>query len=273
MTRSRIISDYQMTEIIGFSVTHDLIVNGFAGRINNPSQYRLRWYSGGSVDLYADPNSPGWTANGGSLNASTQGGLFDMSLNVLDSTSSALRNQVDRVIFNVSGLCFQAADPTVPGYNGGVRPNLGLTSHDTTGYPPGGYNATVADWIAYISAVVTNIKSRYPNALTIILQPNIRGASGVALATQTSNPANPGYDDQTAPAGGAWSAGFGVVRAHYNAPHVANAIARVSSANVHGGWLGSNTNNSNVTDWAGHLTTGEYTTLGQAMADYYNVNL
>jgi hypothetical protein len=267
VSRSLIIADYQMTEVVGFSVTHDLVVNGFAGRISNPSQYRLRWYSGGSVDLYADPNSPGWDANGGTLNPSTQGGLFDMSLNVLDSTSSALRNQVDRVIFNVSGLCFQAADPTVPGYNGGVRPNLGLTSHDTTGYGPGGYTNATADWIAYINAAVTNVKSRYPNVKMILLQPNLRGHNGISLATQSSNSGNPGYDN------GGFSAGFGVVRAHYTAPYVNLAIDSVVRANVRPGWLGENTDNTQVLDWAGHLSTTEYTTLGQAMADYYNANL
>lgn len=264
MTRIPTIDDYQMNLVLGFSVTHDLFTNGFIGRVNHPEKYRLHWYSGGSADLYADPNSPGWDANGGSLNASTQGGLLDYQGNVLDATSSALRAQVDRVIFNVSGLCFQAADPTVPGYNGGVRPNLGLTSHDTTGYGPGGYNVVTADWIAYINAAVANIRTKYTNVRMIILQPNIRGHLGVSLATQSSNSGNPGYDS------GGFSAGFGVVRAHHNAPYINLAIDSVVRANVRPGWFAENTVNTNVTDWAGHLATAEYITLGQDMGDFYN---
>lgn len=270
MTRSLIRTDYLQNEVVGFSVTNDLMRQGFYGRISDPTRWRHRWYSGGSVDLYADRNNPGpWSSNNNSLNPTTTGGLIDSSGTQLDASSQTLRNQVDRIIFNVSGMCFQAADPTTPGYNGGTRPDLGLTSHDTTGYSPGGYVVTVADWIAYINATVSNIRFYYPNVKMILLQPNIGGASGVSLATQTSNPANPGYDDSGAAGGVPWSQGFGIVRAHHNNPYINLAIIRCLSANVRPGWFARNTNNANVTDWAGHLTTAEYISLGQSMADFY----
>src|ERR1700730_4135136 len=48
------------TEIIGFSQTEGWYDGGFSASVPNPGNWQLRWYSGGSVDFWADPNFAGW---------------------------------------------------------------------------------------------------------------------------------------------------------------------------------------------------------------------
>jgi hypothetical protein len=243
-------TDYQRTRVIGFSVTFE-IWSAFYAAIPNPSAWELLWYSGGSLDLYADANNPGWTANNNSLNPSSQGGLINGVGG--DTDPRAGTSSVDRVILNVSGLAAQPADPTVPGYNGGVRPDLGV-SGSTTGYPPGGYNGSTAIWKGYLDLAIANIRSKYPNARMILLQPNIGG---------------PNLSQTTCTTADSSATGFGVVRCTYTSPFIRSAIAAVTRGNVRGGYGALVGDCTDFSDWAGHLHTTPQTTHGQAMATYY----
>src|SRR5205814_5359751 len=48
------------TEFIGFSQTEQFYVTGFIHGVSNPGSWQLRWFSGGSVDLWADRGYGGW---------------------------------------------------------------------------------------------------------------------------------------------------------------------------------------------------------------------
>ncbi len=255
MTRQLQPTDYLRTRVLGISVTFEAWP-AFYAAISNPSAWELLWYSGGSLDCWADTNSPAWTANGNSLNTATQGGL----INGVGGDTNPVTNAsaVDRVILNVSGLAFQAADPTVPGYNGGTRPDLSI-SGSTTGYPPGGYNGTMTIWKAYLDLAIANIRSKYPNAKMILLQPNVGGPSnGSQSACTTAD---------------SFAAGYGVVRSAYTSPYIRSAIAAATRANVRGGFGYFVIDCSDWTDWAGHLSTAAQTAYGQAMATYYDAHL
>src|SRR5258708_6719079 len=73
------------TEFIGFSETEQYYVTGFINSVPNPGAWQLRWFSGGSVDLWADRGYGGW---GGSA----------LVTHCAQSSSSP-----DRVVMNVSG--------------------------------------------------------------------------------------------------------------------------------------------------------------------------
>lgn len=265
MTRELQPSDYQHTRVLGFSVTRS-IWSGFYAAIPNPSAWELLWYSGGSVDVWADPNSHAWTSRdmGGAFlvpsDPGGQGGLINGISDTQDPTVGT--SAIDRVVLNVSGLAAQAADPVLGTYNGGARPSLGLTSHDTTGYPPGGYSHVVSDWVAYIGATIANIRSKYPNCRMILLQPNIAGPSfGIC-----TDPSNNNSD----------SIAFGI-RCTDTTRYIRSAISALTKANVRGGFGAFASGCSDFADWAGHLVaTGApspQTLHGQQMAAYYQSNL
>jgi hypothetical protein len=46
-------SDFLRTRVLGFSVTHSIWA-AFYAAIPNPSAWELLWYSGGSIDVWAD---------------------------------------------------------------------------------------------------------------------------------------------------------------------------------------------------------------------------
>ena len=73
------------TEFIGFSETEQYYATGFIHSVPNPGGYQLRWYSGGSVDLWADRGYAGW---GGSA---------------LVTRCAQNSGSPDRVVMNVSG--------------------------------------------------------------------------------------------------------------------------------------------------------------------------
>src|SRR5438874_1912261 len=73
------------TEVIGFSQTEQWYDAGFISSIPNPGTWQLRWYSGGEVDFWADPNFTGWGAGS------------------LVSHCSQNSSTPDRVVMNVSG--------------------------------------------------------------------------------------------------------------------------------------------------------------------------
>jgi hypothetical protein len=255
-------SDYQHTRVLGFSVTRS-IWDAFYAAIPNPSAWELVWYSGGSIDVWADPNSHAWTSrtldNSGFLVPSDpggQGGLINGISHSQDPTVGT--SAIDRVIINISGLAAGAADPVMSGYNGGTRPDLGITG-STTGFPPGGFNGTVATWKAYIDAAVANVRSKYPNVRMILLQPNIAGPSGGSQSACTTADSN--------------AAGYGVVRSTYTSPYIRSAIAAATRANVRGGFGAFATDCTDFAEWAGHLNTTPQTTHGQAMAAYYAAHL
>lgn len=263
MTRALIPTDYSHTRVIGFSVTRS-IWDEFRAAISNPSAWELLWYSGGAVDIWADPNSPAWTANGGTLNPAESGGTGGMVNGISHATDPTVgTSTIDRVILNVSGLTTTAADPVVAGYNGGTRPDLGLTAYDTTGFTSTdpnyayGYVNVTEYWRLYINAAVANIRSKYPNVRMILLQPNIDGVSGGYCADSSTE-----------------STTFDVVRSTYTSKYIRSAIAALTRGNVRGGWAGYVANCTDFADWGGHLNTGSpQTTLGQAMAAYYEANL
>ena len=150
MTRALSTTDYLRTRFLGFSVTHGFW-SDFRARINNPSNWELLWYSGGSVDVWADSNSAAWLGDSG--DPANTSGLIDGVGG--DSTGDALVHtaQVDRIILNVSGLSAAL-------------------------HLPGGYSSDVSEWRGYISTTIANIRSKYPNVKMILLQPNVGGPSG-----------------------------------------------------------------------------------------------
>lgn len=261
MTRSLLPTDYLHTRVLGFSVTRSMW-DAFYAAIPNPSNWELLWYSGGSIDIWADPNSPAWTANGSTesdnlvpADPGGTGGLINGISHAHNPTVGT--SLIDRVIINVSGLAAQAADPTVAGYNGGTRPDLSITG-STTGFPPAGYSSNVAIWKAYIDAAVANARSKYPNVRMVLLQPNIAGPSGAICSDGTSNNAD--------------SIAFGI-RCTYTTRYIRSAIAASTRGNVRGGFGAFASACADFTDWSGHIGTTPQTTVGQAMATYYASNL
>src|SRR5258708_30441836 len=73
------------TEVIGFSQTDQWYEGGFIQSVANPGNWQLRWYSGGSVDLWADPNSAAWSSSSRVGQCSQNSGA------------------PDRIVFQVSG--------------------------------------------------------------------------------------------------------------------------------------------------------------------------
>lgn len=267
MTRELQPSDYQHTRVLGFSVTRS-IWDAFYAAIPNPSNWELVWYSGGSVDIWADPNSHAWTSRdlgGAFLNPAASGGTGGLINGISDSQDPTVgTGSIDRVILNVSGLCTTAADPVLAGYNGGARPSLGLTPYDTTGFTAtdptykNGYVNVTEYWRLYTNAAIANIRSKYPNARMILLQPNIGGPSGSQTSCTTAD---------------ANASQAGVVRCTYTAPYVYTVCAALERANVRMGFVHYANNCTDFSDWAGHLDVTPQTTHGQAMASYYASNL
>src|SRR5579859_4958905 len=268
MTRELQPSDYQHTRVLGFSVTHSLW-SAFYAAIPNPANWELLWYSGGSVDVWADPNSHAWTScdmAGAFLvpaDPGGQGGLINGISDAQDPTVGT--SAIDRVILNVSGLCTTAADPVLSTYNGGARPSLGLTPHDTTGFTStdpnykNGYVNVTEYWRLYTAAAIANIRAKYPNVRMILLQPNIGGAGGGSQTACTSADPN--------------ASQAGVVRCTYTAPYVYTACAALVRGNVRMGLIHYATACTDFADWAGHLNATPQITHGQAMAAYYASNL
>lgn len=256
---------YSHTRVLGYSVprsTWDEFRTALGG---TASTWELLWYSGGSVDIWADPNSRAWDANGGSLDPQENGGTGGLVNGISHATDPTVGTAtIDRCILNISGFCTTASDPVVPGYNGGVRPNLGLTPYDTTGFTtsdpnyPNGYCNVVEYWRLYIQAAIANIRSKYPNVRMILLQPNLGGTGGSQSTCTTA-------DSNAQP--------FGVVRAAYTSPYVKSAIHALTRGNVRGGFGINASSCAGFVDWAGHITTGEQSTIGAAMAAYYTSNL
>jgi hypothetical protein len=219
------------------------------------------WYSGASIDIIADPNSHFWTSRdmgGGFLVPSDPGGTGGLINGISDSQDPTIgTNLIDCVVLNVSGMAAQGADPVLSGYNGGTRPNLGITSHDTTGYPSFGYCFSVGDWKAYTAAAIANIRSKYPNVRLIYLQPNL-GGPGRAVCPDNGSLSGTNAESQ---ANG--------IRCTFSSPKVISALATLCTGNVRMGWLGQAGACADFSDWAGHLNTTPRTTLGQAMATHY----
>lgn len=237
MTRSFVPSDYQRTQILGFSVTHSMWPYFYAA-ISNPSAWCFRWYSGGSIDHWSNPDDIAWTYSGDYANT---GGFNDPN-----GGSDTLAN-VDRVILNVSGL----------------TPAL---------HTPGGYSNDVTEWVGYINDAVDNIFAKYPNVKKVVLQPNIGGPFGdeFSAVTQSSNSNAARYDNGTGPL---WSAGYGIVRCTYTAPAIRSAIASITGVrpNVQMGYIAYAQTIDDFRDWAGHLFDATIEQAhGEAMAAFYD---
>lgn len=241
-------SDYARTRVIGFSVTHSFWP-AFYAAIPNPSAWELLWYSGGSVDLWADPNMPGWTYNGPDF--ANTGGLINPTDGQTNPSTGAAA--VDRVVLNISGLAAGSTNPIT----GSARPDLSITG-STTGFPPAGYTNVVATWVAYIQAAIANIRSKYPNVRMIVLQPAVAGPGFAACSDGSANNSD--------------SIAHGI-RCTYTEPYIQSAIMAVSRANVRGGYIAQASACGDFADWAGHLNTTPQTTIGQAVAAYYAANL
>lgn len=257
-------TDYQHTRFLGFSVTRsfwDAFYAALPGVGLSQAAFELVWYSGGSIDVWADPNSHCWTSRdlgGAFLNPASSGGQGGLINGISDAQDPTVGvSAIDRVILNVSGLAAQGADPVLAGYNGGTRPDLGITG-STTGFPPAGYNSTVSVWLAYLQAAIANIRSKYTNVRMIILQPNVAGPSFATCPDTSNNNAD--------------SIAHGI-RCTYTQPYVQSAIMAVTKANVRGGLLSTASACSDFADWAGHLTSTPQTTIGQAVAAYYAAHL
>jgi hypothetical protein len=104
--------------VLGFSVTRS-IWDAFYAAIPNPSNWELLWYSGGSVDIWADPNSHAWTSrtldNSGFLVPSDPRwpGRADQRHQRHSQDPTVGTSAIDRVIINISGLAAGAADPVM----------------------------------------------------------------------------------------------------------------------------------------------------------------
>jgi hypothetical protein len=155
MTAALIPTDYVSTRLIGFSVTNSWWT-AFRAAIPNPSAWELLWYSGGSVDVWANPDHVAWAGSSGASGA-------------LLNPTTLRSGDPDRVVFNVSGLTAAL-------------------------HPPGGYSNNVEEWRGYIASVIANIRSKYPNVRMIILQPNIAGPSFGTCPTQSTDSNAAGYD-------------------------------------------------------------------------------
>ena len=75
---------FTCSEMLGFSETAQWY-DGFVAAIPDPAAWQLRWSSGGSVDLWADPNYSGW-------------GPSALTTRCRNGSSSP-----DRVVLNISG--------------------------------------------------------------------------------------------------------------------------------------------------------------------------
>jgi hypothetical protein len=159
-------TEYRWTRVIGFSVINNwwAVLRTTLG--SEAAKWELQWFSGGSVDLWADPNMEGWL--GPVTDLANRGGVVNGITGDSDPTHNLLN--VDRVILVISGLCPQANNPI----SGAARPNMGLTAQDQTGYPPGGYAATSGIG-PRIGGAIATIRSKMPNARVIYLQPNLGG--------------------------------------------------------------------------------------------------
>ena len=76
-------SGFACSEMLGFSETAQWY-DGFIAAVPDPGSWQLRWTSGGSVDLWANPNYNGWS--GGALTTHCRNGASP-----------------DRVVLNISG--------------------------------------------------------------------------------------------------------------------------------------------------------------------------
>lgn len=242
MTRSLVPTDYKRTRIIGFSVTNSMW-SAFRANISNPSAYELKWYSGGSVDLWANSGGIAWTY-GGADPVNTGGVLNPVG-------GSDVESAVDRVILNVSGLSASLSD-----------------QFGTLGV--GGYSNNVAQWAFYIAGAIAAIRTHHPNVGPILLQPGLGGPSRATCPTQNTTPGAPCYD-----ASGD-SQPFGVVRSSYTQPYLLSALIAACKGNVREGWMGLVSSCNDFRDDGGHLflPSGQSADImGAAMASYYNVNV
>lgn len=139
MTAALSATDYVSTRVLGYSIIESSW-SAFYAAIPNPSQWELLWYSGGAVDVWADPDHVAWAGSSGASGA-------------LENPTAARSGDPDRVIYCCSGFSI-------------VPVNL---------YPPGGYNKTVSVWVGYLNSVIANIRSKYPNVRMILIQPPIAG--------------------------------------------------------------------------------------------------
>lgn len=129
----------------------------FRAVIPNSEAWELRWYSGGSIDIWANPEHTAWTYSGDPDNT---GGLID------PVGASDDEEAVDRVVLNVSGLSSALSD-----------------SYGTLGV--GGYSGNVTQWVEYTAAAIDNVRAVHPNARLIYLQPQIGGVFGAETSCTT----------------------------------------------------------------------------------------
>lgn len=162
MTRALVPTDYVSTRWLGFSVTFSWWA-AFQAAIPNPSQHELLWYSGGSIDVWADPDNVAWAGTSGGSGA-------------LINPTAVRSGDPDRVIVNVSGL----------------SASLHL---------PGGYSSNVEEWRGYLASTIANVRSKYPNVRMILLQPNIDGPGGGYTLVGNTSAADHSQDTDAAPYG------------------------------------------------------------------------
>jgi hypothetical protein len=80
-------SGFVCTEIVGFSQTESWYRAGFISSVSNPGAWQLRWFSGGSIDQWADHS----------------GGFTGWDSRYLVTQCAQNSSRPDRVVLNVSG--------------------------------------------------------------------------------------------------------------------------------------------------------------------------
>lgn len=139
VTSALVPSDYVSTRVLGYSIIQGAWA-AFYAAIANPTQWELLWYSGGSIDVWADPNHVAWAGSSGASGA-------------LINPTAARSGDPDRVILCVSGMSIVPVNT----------------------YPPGGYTNDVSVWIGLINTTIANIRTKYPKVRMILLQGPLGG--------------------------------------------------------------------------------------------------
>lgn len=232
MTRELLPTDYQHTRVVGYSIIHSAWPYLYAA-ISNPAAWELLWYTGGSIDNWANTDFAGWTYNGPDF--TNTGGLINPIGGNTNPTVGA--GAVDRVILCVSGMAI------VP----------------MNDFPPGGYTKDVSAWIGFINTAVANLRSKYPATRMILLQGPVAATNFAAcngFQDATYNPNSPYENRQT-----------------YHSLPVYSAITHATKANVRRGLQPTLSSCARLTDWAGHMDAQGAQELGESMATYYAANL
>jgi hypothetical protein len=112
----------------------------------------------------------------------------------------------------------------------------------------GDYSADVQSWISRTSAVLANIRARYPTVRQIVLQPVVGGPGGAQCIDPLTNT---------------------VVRASFNAPYITQALLTLVGGDVGMGPQPEVRTCADYVDNIGHLQNSAFGAIASAIAAYY----